>query len=69
MPTLDLEVLHRSRRLDMFQTAGDPRDADWLRRQLRDWLTGHKWAESRWPEFEMVVRPAGRGQRLAKIRA
>lgn len=69
MAALDLEILHRRRHEDTFQADGDPRDPAWLRGQLRDWLSGHKWAEVRWREFELVARPAGRGKQLAKVRA
>ena len=66
---LDLEVLRRNRREDTFQATGDPDDPAWLRDRLRGWLTGHKWHTSRWDEFELVARPAGRGRQLAKVRA
>ncbi len=69
MAALDLEVLHRSRHEDTFQAEGDPGDPAWLRRQLQGWLSGHKWHETRWREFELVARPAGRGGQLAKVRA
>lgn len=67
--TLDLEVLRNNRHEDTFQAAGNPGDAAWLRRQLRGWLTGHKWAEGRWGEFEMIAREAGKWTQLAKVRA
>src|SRR6185437_13773881 len=35
---LDLEVLHRNRHEDTFQAAGDPKDAAWLKKELRGWL-------------------------------
>lgn len=69
MAALDLEVLRRNRHEDTFQADGDPDDPAWLRKQLTGWLTGHKWHETRWGEFEMVARPAGRGKQLAKVRA
>lgn len=69
MAALDLEVLRNSRPEDTIQADGDPRDPAWLRRQLRGWLSGHKWHESRWGEFELIARPAGRGKQLAKVRA
>lgn len=69
MPALDLEILRRNRREDIFQAAGDPGDPAWLRGQLRGWLAARKWHASRWGEFELVARPAGRGKQLAKVRA
>jgi hypothetical protein len=69
MAALDLEVLHGSRHEDTFQAEGDPGDAAWLRRQLQGWLSGHKWHQARWREFELIARPAGRGKQLAKVRA
>ena len=65
---LDLEVLHRGRHEDAFQAAGDPHDPAWLQKQLRGWLAGRKWAESRWGEFELVARAAGEWKQLAKVR-
>lgn len=69
MAALDLEVLRKNRHEDTFQADGDPRDPAWLRGQLRSWLSGRKWHASRWGEFELIARPAGRGDRLAKVRA
>jgi Holliday junction resolvase-like predicted endonuclease len=68
MATLDLEVLRKNRHEDTFQAAGDPQDVAWLQRQLGKWLTDRKWATSRWGEFELIARPAGRGKQLAKVR-
>jgi hypothetical protein len=65
---LDLEILRKNRRADEFQVTGDPVDAGWLQERLRDWLTAHKWHPTRWPEFELVARPAGQNKTLAKIR-
>lgn len=67
--TLDLEVLRKNRLEDRFQVAGDPRDADWLRRRLREWLLGHKWSESLWGEFELIARNVGEWKQQAKVRA
>ena len=67
--TLDLEVMRRNRHEDTFQVTGYPSDAAWLQRQLRGWLTGHRWHEGRWGEFELIARPAGQGKQLAKVRA
>ena len=67
--TLDLEVMRRNRHEDTFQATGNPGDAKWLRDQLRGWLTGHKWHEGRWGEFELIARPAGQDKQLAKVRA
>ena len=67
MAALDLEVLHRSRHEDTFQASGDPGEAGWLRERLQEWLTARKWHRSRWGEFELVARPAGRGKQLAKV--
>jgi hypothetical protein len=67
--TLDLEVMRRNRHEDTFQATGNPGNADWLRSQLRGWLTGHRWHEGRWGEFELIARPAGHGKQLAKVRA
>lgn len=69
MAALDLEVLHRSRHEDTFQAEGDPADAGWLQARLREWLRARKWHGSRWGEFELIARPAGRGKQLAKVRA
>lgn len=69
MAALDLEVLHRNRHEDTFQASGDADDARWLELELAKWLTAHKWQRSRWGEFELVARPAGRGRQLAKVRA
>ena len=66
---LDLDVFHGSRREATWQAAGDPKDFAWLQGQLRTWLAAKKWAERRWPEFELVARPAGRGDKLARVRA
>jgi hypothetical protein len=66
---LDLDVWHGSRREHTWQAAGDPRDFAWLQEQLRTFLAAEKWHESRWPEFELVARPAGRGDKLARVRA
>jgi hypothetical protein len=62
-------VLRKNRHEDTFQADGEPADPAWLRRQLRGWLAGHKWQESRLGEFELIARPAGRGKQLAKVRA
>jgi hypothetical protein len=67
--TLDLEVMRRNRHEDTFQATGNPDDATWLQKRLREWLTGHKWATGRWGEFELIARPAGQGKQLAKVRA
>jgi hypothetical protein len=69
MPALDLEIMHRGRREDRFQAAGNPKDAAWLAERLREWLAAHKWQQSRWGEFELIARPAGRGKQLARVRA
>jgi hypothetical protein len=69
MAALDLEVLRKNRREDVFQAAGDPGDMAWLERELAKWLTARKWARSRWGEFELIARPAGRGKPVAKVRA
>lgn len=66
--TLDLEVLRKNRKWDKFQAAGDPSDAAWLSGRLREWLTGKKWHESRWGEFELVAREHGKWKQLAKVR-
>ena len=65
---LDLSVLHGSRHMDTFQASGDPADPAWLQGQLRDWLTAKKWHASRWGEFELIARAAGRSKQLAKVR-
>lgn len=65
---LDLEVLHRNRHEDTFQAAGDPEDAAWLKKELRGWLKLRKWHESRWGEFELVARKAGRWDTFARVR-
>lgn len=62
-------MLRKNRHEDTFQVTGDPADSGWLQKRLQEWLTGHKWATSRWDEFEMIARPAGRGDQLAKVRA
>jgi len=66
---LDLEVRHKNRREDTYQTSGDPQDFAWLERELRSWLQAHKWHPSRWREFELVARLAGRGDTYARVRA
>lgn len=66
---LDLEVLRRNRHQDTVQASGDPADPGWLAERLREWLTGHRWHKSRWGEFELIARPAGRGKQLARVRA
>jgi hypothetical protein len=66
---LDLEVLRKNRHEDTIQATGDPADAAWLQGRLREWLTGHKWQPSRWGEFELVARQAGKWKQLAKVRA
>jgi hypothetical protein len=65
MAALDLEVLRKNRHEDTFQASGDADDARWLELELARWLTAHKWQRSRWGEFELVARPAGRGKQLA----
>jgi hypothetical protein len=67
--TLDLEVLCKGRHEATFQASGDPGDADWLQRRLREWLRGHKWQESRWGEFELTAREAGTWTLLGTVRA
>jgi len=67
--TLDLEVLRKGHPEDTFQAPGDPGNADWLQRRLREWLRGHKWQESRWGEFELTAREAGKWTLLGKVRA
>lgn len=69
MAALDLEVRRRNRREDMFQAAGDPGDVAWLERELQQWLAARKWQRSRWGEFELVARPAGRGGPRTTVRA
>jgi hypothetical protein len=69
MAALDLEVLRMNRHEDTFQAQGDPGEVGWLQRRLQEWLTANKWHTSRWGEFELIARPAGRGKQLAKVRA
>ena len=66
---LDLDVFRKNRHEDTFQTAGDPTDTDWLEAELRGWLRSHKWHPSRWGEFELVARQAGRGDKFVRVRA
>lgn len=68
-PALDLDVFHRTRREATFQASGDPGDFAWLERELRSWLQANKWHPSKWREFELVARPSGRGEKLARVRA
>lgn len=67
---LDLEVMHGTRHVDggIFQATGDAGDAAWLQGQLRGWLRARKWQASRWPEFELIARAAGRNGTLARVR-
>jgi|HubBroStandDraft_6_1064221.scaffolds.fasta_scaffold00062_10 hypothetical protein len=67
---LDLEVMHGSRHVDggTFQATGDPGNAAWLQGQLRDWLTAAKWQPSRWREFRLIARPAGRNGPRTEVR-
>lgn len=66
---LDLDIRHGNRHETTYQTAGDPEDFAWLERELRSWLQANKWHPSRWREFELVARRAGRGDKLATVRA
>lgn len=66
---LDLEIRRKGRRETALVTEADPADFSGLRDHLRGWLEGEGWDEGRWREFEMVVRPAGEGKVLARVRA
>ena len=69
---LDLEIRRKGHPEDTIQLVADPQGAGFpavLRGELRSWLAGHKWAESRWGEFELVAREAKGWKQLAKIRA
>jgi len=69
---LDLEILRKGRPEDTIQVIADPRGDGFpavLQGHLRSWLAGHKWATSRWGEFELVAREAKGWKQLAKIRA
>ena len=66
---LDLEVLRKNRREDRLKVEADPADTGRLRDYLRGWLESEGWDEGRWGEFTLVVRPAGEGKVLAKVRA
>ena len=37
-----------------------------LKKELHSWLAGHKWAGSRWGEFELIAREGWKT--LAKVR-
>jgi hypothetical protein len=65
---LDLQVLRKGRHEDAFRETGNPEDTAWLQGQLRRWLRDNRWAESRWTEFELVVRKAGTGKPVAKVK-
>jgi hypothetical protein len=69
---LDLEILRKGHPEDTIQVVADPKGAGFpavLQKHLRSWLTGHKWAPSRWGEFELVAREAGAWKQLGKVRA
>jgi hypothetical protein len=69
---LDLEILRKGHPEDTIQVVADPKGSGFpavLQKQLRSWLAGHKWAESRWGEFEMIAREAEGWKPLAKVRA
>jgi len=66
---LELEVHRKGRREDAFQATGDLSDFAWMQGELRKWLTGKKWHQDRWTEFELLVRPAGTWDKPVKVRA
>lgn len=66
---LDLEVLRKGRPADRLQAHGDPEDYGWLKERLRGWLEANGWDKSRWGQFEIVARDAGKSKQLAKVRA
>lgn len=65
---LDMEVLRNRRHEDEFQASGDPRNATWLKAELRDWLRAQKWSDRLWREFELVARQAGRSDVHGRVR-
>lgn len=66
---LELTVLRNGRRQDVIDMFADPDDIPALEGRLRGWLSGNKWHESRWGEFEAEVRLAGEGKVRRKVRA
>jgi hypothetical protein len=67
--TVELEVLRKGRHVTFFEAAGDPADAGWAQKRLREWLAGNKWHPSRWGEFELLTRDQGRGRPVRRVRA
>jgi len=67
---LDCEVLRKGHPEDKIQIVADPAGKGFpavLKKELQSWLVGHKWAGSRWGEFEMIAREGWKT--LAKVRA
>jgi hypothetical protein len=67
--TVELEVLRKGRHVASFEAAGDPADAGWAQKRLREWLHADGWAPSRWGEFELLTREEGRGRPVRRVRA
>ena len=65
---LDLEICRKGRHQADLQTEADPENFSILRDHLKGWLSGNKWGEGRWGEFELIARPAGEGKVLARVR-
>jgi hypothetical protein len=65
---LDLEILRKNRREAVLETEADPANYSVLEDHLKGWLSGDGWDGGRWGEFEMIVRPAGEGKILARVR-
>ena len=68
---LEFEVARKGRPVEngRFNAVADIDDAEALRTILRTWLAGEKWAEARWSEFELRVRPAGAWRFKTTVRA
>jgi hypothetical protein len=66
---LEAQILHNNlTERARFELNADPDDNATLQRALEAWLRGQKWDKGRWAEFEMIVRPAGEGRILKRVR-
>lgn len=52
----EIEILRKGLPEAKFDAVGDPRNVGWAHGLLVDWLRSNGWAQSRWPEFELLVR-------------
>jgi hypothetical protein len=65
---LDLTISRKGRPYDVIQATADPANPAELREILVQWLTGKRWGEILWPQFEITARAVGRSKKLATVR-